>query len=246
MEPSILLAFVGGVLTVTTPCVISILPIVFAGSMGNRLKPILIVSGQIISFTLIGGLFSAIGVMAAGFKEVLKLIFIFLMIGFGLVMVSRRINDIYARLSNYLFGLFRKEVVSNVYGQGTEKGSPWSAFILGLSVGIVWTPCAGPILGSILTYASYEGNIIFGSLLLFIYSIGIAIPILVIAYAGKFISNQINWIARNSDTIERIAGIVLITIGILILLGWDQYLVGILTPYFPELESGVVKSGIFG
>lgn len=249
-EPSLILAFIGGMLTISTPCAISILPVVLAGSLGHRQRPILIVIGLIVSFTLMGSLFSAIGAMAVGFKEIMRIVFIFFIMGFGLVMLSNRMNDIYARfssrLSGYLFGMFRKEVSPTNYMQGTDRSSSLlGPFILGLSLGIVWIPCAGPILGSILTYASYQGNLIFGSLLLFIYSIGVATPMLAIAYAGKFISNQINWITRNSDTIQKIGGVVLITIGVLMLLQWDQYLIGVLTPYFPELESKVVKSGFF-
>lgn len=237
LELSIVLAFMGGLFTVTTPCILPILPAVLTGSVGHRLRPMLIVLGQAISFTLMGGLFSTIGIVTG---ELLRSLFGFFIICFGFVMASERINEFYiiysSRLTN-LFGLFQKKVVS-IYGKEIpRRNSLLGAFILGLSLGIVWIPCIGPILGSILSYTSYEGNLLYGSTLLFSYSMGIALPLLIIAYGNKYVSGKLNFVTHNYKIIKKIGGLMLIVIGISLLLQLDQYVLHPLLPYFPDLES---------
>jgi cytochrome c biogenesis protein CcdA len=83
-EPTIILAFLAGVVTIVTPCVLPILPPLLAGSVGHNLRPLLIVLGSTVTFTLMGGLFSIFGIAAGAFGEALRLLFIFLIIGRGL------------------------------------------------------------------------------------------------------------------------------------------------------------------
>lgn len=235
-EPSIILSFLAGVITITTPCVIPILPPMLAGSVGHRLRPLFIVLGSAVTFTLMGGLFSTIGIAVGATGDALRFVFTIVIIGFGLIMVNDDINDIYTRYSSALvdrfLGIFKR-------GEGSSNGGHplGSAFILGLSLGIVWIPCVGPILGSVLLYATLQGSLVKGSILLAVYSIGLGIPMLAIAYGGKYASDKVEWAKRNSLLIRRIAGWVLILTGIAILLGIDRAIQAKLLPYFPELES---------
>jgi cytochrome c biogenesis protein CcdA len=235
LEPSIPLAFLAGLVTVVTPCVLPILPPLLAGSVGHKLRPILIVLGSSITFTLMGGLFSVIGLAVGDFGEALRFFFITLIILFGAVWVDDDINELYVRYSSLALNrLFKKPGVANT-------DSLWGAFVLGLSLGILWIPCVGPILGSVLGFAAVKGNLVFGSLMLLSYSVGLGIPMLAIAYGGKGISSKISWTQKNSGIIKKIAGWILILTGIAMLFRFDQYIQTFLLPYFPELETKILE-----
>ncbi len=235
-QPTLILAFLSGVLTVATPCIIPILPPMLAGSMGHRLRPLFIVLGSAVTFTLMGGLFSLIGIASGVSGETLRFLFIVVIIAFGAVMVDDEINKVYLRYSSKLANsvyhlLYRKGNIS------VDEHPLFSAFILGMALGIVWIPCVGPILGSVLAYATLQGNVVGGSLLLFAYAVGLGIPMLAIAYGGKYVSGKVEWTKRNSETIRFIAGWVLILTGVAMLFGVDKLIQKNLLPYFPELET---------
>ena len=98
-------------------------------------------------------------------------------------------------------------------------------------------PCVGPILGIVLTYAAIGGEVISGSILLFVYSIGLGVPMLFMAYGGRYISGKLEWTRRNSERLKKAAGWVIILAALAMLFGIDRYLQAGLMPYFPDLES---------
>jgi cytochrome c-type biogenesis protein len=88
-----------------------------------------------------------------------------------------------------------------------------SGLALGLALGIVWLPCTGPVLATILTWVAANGNIATGGLLLMIYSLGFAVPMLGIAYSARF-SSSLAGQSSKTIWIKRIAGVVLIVVGV--------------------------------
>lgn len=236
VEPTFFLAFVAGILTIATPCVIPILPPMLAGSTGHRLRPVFIVLGSSITFTFMGGLFAAIGLVATGITEYMRLFFTFFIIAFGAVMVDDDINSLYTR---YTSRFVTKLLPNN--NPGKEHGRPLlGAFSLGLSLGIVWLPCVGPILGAVLTYASITANLVKGSLLLMAFSFGLGLPMLLIAYGGKYASGRVGWVKSHSVEIKKIAGWVIILTGVAMLLGIDKLVLTAFMPYFPSFEEMLV------
>jgi cytochrome c biogenesis protein CcdA len=233
-EPTFILAFLAGVVTIATPCVIPILPPLLAGSVGHKLRPLLIVFGSTVTFTLMGGFFSMIGIATGGYGRIMRLIFIALIIGFGAVWVDQDLNELYTKYSSILLSKFVKT-------PNPSKDSLMGAFVLGLSLGIVWIPCVGPILGAVLSFVALQGNLVSGSLMLISYSIGLGLPMLAIAYGGKHISREVEWTKKNSVKIEKIAGWVLILTGLSMLFGLDQYIQTLLLPYFPEFETKLLE-----
>ena len=238
LQPSAILVFMAGVLTAFSPCIIPILPPMLAGSVGHRLRPILIVLGSSITFTLMGGFFSIIGTIAS--KDVLRNIFIIIIIAFGAAMADNDINDIWMRFSSKLINKYH--ALFNKQYSFSEKRHPLlSAFVLGLSLGIVWIPCVGLILGSVLAYVSYHANFTIGLLLLAIYSLGLGSPMLAIAYGGKYTAGKIKWIQNNSDLMRKTAGFILVIVGLAMLFGLDRYAQRVLLPYFIDLESKLLE-----
>lgn len=237
--PSLILAFLAGVLTIASPCVLPILPVMLAGSIGNKLRPITIVIGMSITFTLMGGLFSVIGLALGSFNKYLRTFSIFVIIAMGILLLDEELNQKFARITSIFinkiggFMSFRKKKSEEHFPE--RKEGFLGAFILGLSLGIIWIPCVGPILGSILAFVTVEGNVLHGSFLLFIYSLGLGIPMIAIAYSGKLTSKKIATFAEHGELLKKFAGLVLILAGLSMFFGIDRWLQKVLLPYFPPL-----------
>lgn len=234
--PSLIMAFAAGLLTILTPCILPILPAVLAGSQGSRLRPIYIVLGMSISFTLMGGIISAVGSSLFEFGTYLRWFAIFFIIGMGAVMYDQDINNIYVRLSSRVLEAARsilRPLTSrgpDVQGEGALGG-----LALGSSLGFMWIPCVGPILGSVLLFASSKGNTEYGMLLLMVYSIGVGIPMLIIAYSGKYAATNFRWLMPYTPRFKKLSGLVLILVGLMILFDIDKMLQAALLPYFPSI-----------
>jgi cytochrome c biogenesis protein CcdA len=118
----------------------------------------------------------------------------------GISMLMQK--DVFSFLSQYT-GKVHAE------GKGLIGG-----LIIGASLGIVWIPCVGPILASILTLVALEGNVLYGAGLLLIYSMGFAIPMLIIAYSAKLSGDRLSKISEYDIELKKGAGVVLIIVGL--------------------------------
>ncbi|MBT7483305.1 cytochrome c biogenesis protein CcdA, partial [Candidatus Peregrinibacteria bacterium] len=117
-------------------------------------------------------------------------------------------------------------------GQKTGNGN-WGGLFLGLILGIVWAPCAGPVLGSILTLVITQTDLSRAGILLFAYSIGAGIPMLLIAYGGQIMTTKVRKIAQYSVTIQKVFGVVIIFIAISMYFGYDLIIQAKLLEFFP-------------
>jgi cytochrome c-type biogenesis protein len=212
-------AFVAGVLCLFTPCVLPMLPVYLAsisspdilktGAGEHRLSILLhslsFVLGFSLVFILLGTLAGLIGFRLNPHSEAVRWISGCVMIGFGLFLLAApKISWL-----NYEKRISLKHTVSNSYLR---------AFIIGVVFTLAWTPCVGPVLGGILTLAVNSGSVWQGSYLLVFYSIGMALPFLIIGLAFDFIMPVIKRIGRYSNYIYLVSGVLLIGVGILILL----------------------------
>jgi len=98
-----------------------------------------------------------------------------------------------------------------------------------------WTPCVGPILGPILMLAASSGGVAQGAVLLLAYSLGLGVPFLIVAWLFGSIKPLLGWLSRHSVIINRVAGVLLVIIGLLILTGQltviAQWLTGVLPTF---------------
>jgi cytochrome c biogenesis protein CcdA len=229
--PSVMLAFIGGLLSVTSPCVLPLLPVVMAGSVGHRLRPLAIVLGMSLSFSIMGGVVSAVGFFSPLQGQVMRNLAIALIIIFGLFLASESLNNYFVMKSSLAVDRLRQLFKKDQGGMGTQ-----GPFILGMSLGIAWIPCVGPVLGAILMYVTIGGQVLHGSFLLFVYSMGLGLPMLAVAYAGKYTSGRLTAISQRSHSLKKAAGIILIIMGISMLLGLDRTAQIYIAPYLPTIE----------
>ncbi len=111
----------------------------------------------------------------------------------------------------------------------------WSEFWIGTQLGLLWTPCAGPALGSILVLAAIQHEVVGAFALLTVYGLGVGIPLLGIAYSSRYLTNSWRRFLPYTGTFERIGGMLMAGTAIAILLGWDVQFQLWLAPWFPKL-----------
>lgn len=237
---SIIVAFAGGVLSFLSPCILPLIPSYLSvvsgvsyeelggtGTQGWRIKKrvflsaFLFVSGFSLIFILLGASVTALTASLMGIRDGLNYFGGTLVLFFGLFLTGSLKIRILKRYFQPLDGNVRTRVVGYT-----------GAFLVGLSFGIGWTPCIGPILGSILTLAAIEvGKGIF---LLTTYSAGLAIPFLLAAVAFNGFLGFFQRFKRLLPAVQKSSGVVLILMGILILTGQLTVLNSYALRYTPE------------
>ena len=105
------------------------------------------------------------------------------------------------------------------FGASSRDGSAFGAYVLGLAFAFGWTPCIGPQLAAILALAASEETVSQGTILLGIYALGLGLPFLLVALCLNRLSGTVIWLKRRMDGIERLTGLFLWTIGLLIITG---------------------------
>jgi cytochrome c biogenesis protein CcdA/thiol-disulfide isomerase/thioredoxin len=164
-----LLAYLGGVLTIASPCILPVLPFVFSRADRPFLKSGLpILAGMALTFTLVATLAAVGGGWAVAANDYGRIIALIVMFVLGLTLVFPELSD---RLTGPLVAL------GNRLAQQAEtngNASIWPSLLLGVATGLLWAPCAGPILGLILTGAALEGASVRTTVLLVAYAAGAA------------------------------------------------------------------------
>jgi cytochrome c-type biogenesis protein len=220
---SIGLALGGGVITVLSPCVLPILPIIIGRSLqSHRYGPIAMVAGLIGGFAVAGSLLGFAASWIPDLSDGLRTIAIVLLLIMGLLSI----------FPHWGYRFFRLFAIN--FKDSTSLGLV-SEFWLGTQLGLLWTPCAGPVLASILLLAAVQHQPFQALGMLLIYGLGAGVPMLVIAYGGRYLSRRLLQLRSHSSKIQKIGGIMIVSTAIAMLLGIDVQLQLWLAPLFPAL-----------
>ena len=217
-----LIAFLEGIITFISPCLLPMLPIYisyFAGG-GARSTPrtVKCALGFVTGFTAV---FVAMGALAGTVGSFLREYQTWVNILSGLVVVIFGLN---------FLGVFRLNLFRGSDRQvNTDKMGFFSAFLFGVVFSVGWTPCVGAFLGSALMLASQQGHALQGMGMLLAYSLGLGLPFLVSAVLIDYLKSAFNWIKRNYAVINRVSGIALVAIGILMMTGMLGRLLSLLS-----------------
>ncbi len=198
----LLFAFGAGTVSVASPCVLPVLPIIATGTgEDSKHRPLLIVAGLSISFIIMGVISSAFFHLLMGNTVFLEQASGVVITVFGLLMIIG-VNP------------FKKlGFLSNIQ---TKNSGYFSGFFLGLSLGLIWIPCVGPTLSSVFAKVAAEGSLYYGIVLLAIYALGFSIPILVAGYSTQFFRQKVQVINKHPVVVSSISGAILIVFGIYI------------------------------
>ncbi|MGH2412884.1 MAG: cytochrome c biogenesis CcdA family protein, partial [Microcystaceae cyanobacterium] len=194
---SVGLALLGGFLTVLSPCVLPILPVLVGRSLqSHHYGPVALVAGLVGGFAVAGSLLGVTASWLTGLASGLRTVAIFLLLVMGILAVFPKWSY---RLFSYLrVGKGIKEPV-----RMGLRGEFW----LGTQLGLLWTPCAGPVLGSILVLAAVKHQIADAFALLVVYGIGAALPLIALAYGGRRLGQHLLSLRSHSLVLQRVGGV---------------------------------------
>lgn len=227
----IFFSFIAGIVTVLSPCILPILPaILSAGAGKGRLRIFGVILGLIISFCvftlLLTYLVQHLGISA----NILRYAAISIIAIFGLVMLFPQLSEWFAEKSS---GVGNLGVSLQQKAEG--KSGFFSGFILGSALGLVWTPCAGPILASIIALIASNTVSTTVILMLLSYSIGAAIPLFLIALGGRWATQSSKSLARYTETIRKVFGLLMLLTAAALFFDFGTRLQTFSLKYFPNL-----------
>ncbi|MEI6208494.1 MAG: cytochrome c biogenesis CcdA family protein [Desulfuromonadales bacterium] len=197
---TILMAVGAGLASVLSPCVLPVIPIIMAGAERNdRLRPLIVVIGLSLSFMAMGAISSLFGSLLIGKTRFIEIAGAVVIIIMGLmVMFDVSIFKRFYQLSSI-----------RVKGEGRVGG-----LILGMSLGVIWVPCVGPFLSSTLTMVGTSGQLATGITLLGFYSLGLALPMLIVGYSSQLLQNKIKGLLRHDSIMRYVTGGILAAFGL--------------------------------
>jgi cytochrome c-type biogenesis protein len=236
--PAMGIALVAGVLSFLSPCVLPIVPPYLAymggvsvSELGEEraarrralLSASFFVLGLSTVFLFLGFAFSAMGRMFLQFQDW------FIIIAGVTIMV----------FGAHFLGVLRLPFLMREarMDAGDRGGSALGAYVLGLAFAFGWTPCLGPILGAILGLAASEADLARGTTLLAVYALGLGIPFLLVAAFFPRLTGAMAFMKRHMDRIERISGLLLWTVGLMMLTGQFTDFSWWLLERFPALAT---------
>jgi cytochrome c biogenesis protein CcdA/thiol-disulfide isomerase/thioredoxin len=212
-----LLAFVGGVFTILSPCILPVLPFVFArADRPFRRSGLPLLLGMALTFSLVATAAAYGGYWVVRLNHGGRYIAMFVFLILGLTLLF---PDFAEALTRPLV-----RAGSRLQGAPTTETSVSKSFLLGISTGLLWAPCAGPILGLILTGAAIQGPGARSSFLLLSYALGAATSLGIALFAGKKVFATMKHSLRFDIWIRRVLGAAVIIGVVAIALGWDTNL----------------------
>lgn len=231
----LIFAFLSGLVTIAAPCIWPLLPIILSSSAhGGHRKPLGITVGITSSFAIFTLTLSYIVSIIPLDLDALRLVAVGIIAFFGFTLVIPKLNQIVegavSRLSGKLGGLT------------SQKGSGFgSGLITGLALGIVWTPCAGPILATIATLAATQAVNFQIILVTVVYVIGVGIPLFVFALLGNRFFAKSKSLSKYTGRIQQVFGLIMIIMAFLILTNQDKVLQVRLLDAFPQYSKFLIN-----
>ncbi|RQO59939.1 cytochrome C biogenesis protein [Paucibacter sp. KBW04] len=214
------LSVLAGSLTTLSPCVFPILPLVLGSALQrSRAAPLLMGLGMVLSFALMGLLLGVAGEALNLDPQVVRMASACLFVLFGLVMWVPALNAAFSRLGSPLASR------ADALGQGLDRHSLLGALLTGALLGLIWSPCAGPLLGTALSLVASEGGAGRGTLILGLFGLGAALPLVAAAYASRQGFGRVRqWVLAHGEQSKKGFAVLLMLMGLLVLSGADKWL----------------------
>ncbi|WP_288098582.1 cytochrome c biogenesis protein DipZ [Pseudomonas sp.] len=212
----LLIAFLGGILTVLSPCILPVVPFLFAGAHRTRSSILLTLGGMVLTFALISSLAVVSSEWVIKASSTGRQVALIVMVLFALSLISARVGDWLAR-PFVLLG-------NRIDPDSRKMSGPLSSIMIGVATGLLWAPCAGPILGVILTSAMLQGANAGTSLLLVAYGTGSALSLGTLIFAGRGLVNRLKPSIPVTGWLRRGAGVAVLAGAVMISTGADDVL----------------------
>lgn len=230
-----LFAFLAGVVTVLSPCILPVLPLILSsgvGDEGTKARPLGVVVGFVLSFTLFTLFLSTLVRVTGISPDVLRTVSIVIIAAFGLSLLIPSIQLLMERGFSFLTRLVPQRRQGKGFGSGV---------LVGASLGLLWTPCVGPILASVITLA-LTGEVTSAAFLITLaYALGTAIPMLLIMWGGRSLLQRVPWLLRNAKRIQQSFGVLMILTAGAISFNLDRTFQSFIVETFPRYGIGLTK-----
>ena len=212
----LLIAFLGGILTVLSPCILPVVPFLFAGADRTRSSILLTLGGMVLTFALVSSLAVVSSEWVIQASNTGRHVALVVMVLFALSLISARVGDWLARP----FVLLGNRIDPN----SRKMSGPLASIMIGVATGLLWAPCAGPILGVILTGAMLQGASAQTSLLLLAYGLGSALSLGTLILAGRGLVGRLKLSLPITTWLRRGTGLAVLLAAVAIGTGADDRL----------------------
>src|SRR5579862_6212240 len=215
------LVFLGGMLTILSPCILPVLPFVFARADQPFLRSGLpLLAGMALTFAAVATLAAVGGSWAVHLNQYGRVVALVLLTAFALTLLSRHLADLLARPFIALGNRLTQESASS--GAPSSDTGIGRSLLIGVATGLLWAPCAGPILGLVLTGAAISGPNAHTTLLLFGYAAGAAASLAVALLAGGRVFGGLKRGLGASEWVRRALGVAVLVAVAAIAFGLDS------------------------
>lgn len=232
----IIFAFLAGIVTVLSPCILPILPIILTSSIGEKSigkgRPTGVIVGFVLSFTFFTLFLSAIVRFTGISAEYIRNFSVVIIGFFGISLLVPKFQELIEKLFSKL---------SRFIPSTQNKNGFIGGIVIGISIGLLWTPCVGPILASVISLA-ITGQVSFDAFLITLsYSFGTAIPMFLIMIGGQNVLKKVPWLTSKLFLIQKIFGVLMIFTAVGIYLNIDRKFQTFILDAFPNYSTGLTK-----
>jgi cytochrome c-type biogenesis protein len=214
------LGLLAGALSTLSPCVLPLIPLLVASALNaHRWGALALGGGLVVSFTLVGIFLATAGASLGLEPDTFRTVAAVILAVFGLVMLVPRLQEVFSRAAGGL-----SDSGSQLLERISLQGLP-GQFSIGALLGVVWSPCVGPTLGAAATLASQGQNLGQIALLMLIFGLGAAIPLVALGSLSRTGMMKIRGrLLRTGQYGKQLFGLVMLVLGVLIATGVDKSL----------------------
>jgi cytochrome c-type biogenesis protein len=229
------LGLIAGALSTLSPCVLPLVPVLVAGAMNaHRWGALALGLGLTLSFTIVGVFLATVGASLGLDPDAFRVVGAVILAIFGLIILVPKLQDLFARATSTLSNSGNQLLARVTLGGFTGQ------FLAGVLLGVVWSPCVGPTLGAATTLASQGKDLAQIGLLMFIFGIGAAAPLVVLGTLSRATMMRVRGgLLRAGKHGKQIFGLVILALGVLIATGVDKSLEGWILDQTPDWITAV-------
>ncbi len=203
---TVIVAFFEGLALIISPCILPILPIILSGSLtGQKARPLGIITGFILTFTVVTLFSRALIELTHVNEDVIRNVSLVILFILSVIMLSTYLTEKFTLLTQRL---------ANVGGTMQSANNPqsgfWGGILFGGLVGIIWTPCAGPILAAVIVQVVIQQTTFTGVLVVIAFAIGAGLPMLFIALLGRQFINTFGFLRERTVLIRKLLGLIIL------------------------------------